>query len=104
MDVFYGIVPAEGIAMLNIEIHGCLKGDGETLYLQTERLLRAEPFAEELVISVVGDVVRDIKGYRKPFFRIFYIREVQANRVIELLRPLGLDYELSPLLAFVRQR
>ena len=85
--------------MPNVEIHGLSRESGEVMYSQAERLLRGAPFADEVVISIMGDVVRDLKGYQKPFLRIFSADEAEAHQVMSLLKPLDLRYE--PRISFV---
>ena len=87
--------------MPNIEIHGLPEGDAKTMSSQVERLLRTSPVAETAVIDRYDDVVTDLKGYPKPFFRILCIDETEEKLVVGLLTPLNLEFEMLPLRAFI---
>jgi len=89
--------------MPNIEIHGVITGRETSLRAQIFELLKDEPFATDVVVSVecTATITEDSSREKKPFLRVFDSDGGRAYKIGALLSgALRMDVETMQLRSF----
>ena len=79
--------------MPNIELHGYAPDDVVNVRNKIHEVLRTSTIADEIVTTLIGSNVQDLKGDRKPFLRVISGHS-ELDELKELLKPLGQDIEV----------
>ena len=86
--------------MPNIEIHGAATPTMTRNGVAAR--LRYATFAKDIVITVYKNSAADMMtGDYKPYLRIVCTNATEAQRVVDLLKPLEMDMEVMLLHAFI---
>lgn len=106
---FVSLTPETGgIAMPNIEIHGFGCGavaesnsaENADLRRKIFDLFTGKSYTKEMVITAVADDVRDGSGRPQPFLRVVSCCDTHLDEIVELLKTLDMNIEVTMLSAF----
>lgn len=86
--------------MPNIEIHGLRPVCAHQLRQKIAKALEKESYAAEIVFTTYKNQVIDMEGVEQPYLRIASSNDDFMLRIVELLKPLGIDIEYLRIEAF----
>ena len=86
--------------MPNIEVYGIYNEEHKKdLLFKIKQLLRETPYETKTVVTIINSEVTSLSGDSKPFLRLSNV--CYEGELIEMLRSLNLDLEISSLNKFI---